>query len=195
MVILLHEPVERFSWNLVTDTSWISFLLGRGEGRVRVNSELHFGFSILICPACMYHRISAIFYAHCSQILSRYFHQICYFQVELVVSNVSVFSGGSIVLSRSIVRGTSSQDGELEFKVTSHPKAGWIALDTWNLANITSLSKFTSSQLNDHRVSYVNNPSTHTKHDSFLLAVCSSSSRCSESKQINVLIKQRNVHG
>uniref|UniRef100_A0A0M3IIB6 Chondroitin sulfate proteoglycan 4 n=1 Tax=Ascaris lumbricoides TaxID=6252 RepID=A0A0M3IIB6_ASCLU len=116
-------------------------------------------------------------------------------QVELVVSNVSVFSGGSIVLSRSIVRGTSSQDGELEFKVTSHPKAGWIALDTWNLANITSLSKFTSSQLNDHRVSYVNNPSTHTKHDSFLLAVCSSSSRCSESKQINVLIKQRNVHG
>uniref|UniRef100_A0A183V3V4 Cadherin domain-containing protein n=1 Tax=Toxocara canis TaxID=6265 RepID=A0A183V3V4_TOXCA len=116
-------------------------------------------------------------------------------QVELTVSNVSVFSGGNTVLSRSIVRGTSSHEDELEFKVTSHPKAGWLALDTWTLANISSLNGFTSSQLNDHRIFYVSNPSTRTTHDSFSLSVCSRTSRCSQPKQVNVLVKQRNVHG
>ncbi|VDK52830.1 unnamed protein product [Anisakis simplex] len=126
-------------------------------------------------------------------------------QIALEVSNVSVYSGGSTVLSTSQIRVHSTKDIEYEYRLINHPQAGWIVLDEWNLSNITSLNSFKSSHLDDHRIFYVNNPVTRTSQDSFKIQVCSmysSSSiytstitRCSDTKKVNVIVKQRNIHG
>lgn len=117
------------------------------------------------------------------------------FQMNFAIANISLKIGDSLVLSKGIIRESTSQGKELKLKIVSQPKAGWIIRDMWDLNNITSIDQFTTKELDDHRIFYVSNPLSNLERDSFSLVACPDAQQCSHPKRIYAAIKKRNVHG
>ncbi|VDM98668.1 unnamed protein product [Thelazia callipaeda] len=116
-------------------------------------------------------------------------------EIDLSVSNMTVTFGLSKVINNAILRATTTSDNESEFRIFSNPEFGWIVRDSWNLANISSIRQFNNQELRDLRVHYVNDPKSRQQLDSFTVAACTIGTlRCTEPKQVFVMIKYQNFH-
>lgn len=109
---------------------------------------------------------------------------------------MTVVSGSSTLLNNGILRATTSAENGIEFRVFSNPESGWLVRDAWSLVNISTIKQFSAQELAGHRIYYVNNPDGRQQADSFTVAACTTGTlRCTEPKQVTVLVRYRNLLG
>ncbi|KAL3997137.1 hypothetical protein ACH3XW_9615 [Acanthocheilonema viteae] len=116
-------------------------------------------------------------------------------KIELSVSNITVTSGSSTVISKDVLNTTAGTEDDIEFWILSDPECGWIIRDERNLTNINTVRQFNIQELSDHRIHYVNNPISREQRDTFTVIACTTGAQqCTVPKQVTVLVRYYNFY-